>query len=100
MHLEDIDKIRLAVSKQIPQARKSKLRQSIPISTWSWQPYLVWCRDRPSFEGAENFRRSEMNGTWFLAYVVMPLAVLAFGYAISRLATKGDPADKRHRPAE
>jgi tRNA1(Val) A37 N6-methylase TrmN6 len=27
MHLEDIDKIRLAVSKQIPQARKSKLGQ-------------------------------------------------------------------------
>jgi hypothetical protein len=41
-----------------------------------------------------------MNGTWFLAYVVMPLAVLAFGYTISRLATKGDPADKRHGPAE
>ena len=32
--------------------------------------------------------------------VVMPLAVLAFGYAISRLATKGDPADTRHGPAE
>ena len=27
MHLEDIDQIRLAVSKQIPQARKSKLGQ-------------------------------------------------------------------------
>jgi hypothetical protein len=27
MHLEEIDQIRLAVSKQIPQARKSKLGQ-------------------------------------------------------------------------
>jgi hypothetical protein len=41
-----------------------------------------------------------MNGTWFLAYVVMPLAVLAFGYTISRLAIRGDPANKCHGPAE
>jgi hypothetical protein len=41
-----------------------------------------------------------MNGMWFFAYVVMPVSVLAFGYAISWLATKGDHDDRHHGPAE
>ena len=43
-----------------------------------------------------------MNGLWVYAYVVMPIVVVALGYAAVRWDERDlhNPADKRHGPAE
>jgi hypothetical protein len=63
---------------------------------------VVRCGGGASSAVLANPGRVEVNGLWVYAYIVMPIVVVALGYAAVRWDERDlhNPVDKRHGPAE